>query len=148
MTRQKKTEVTDIGNRFSRDRPTGFTCPGRRVNNDPSFTLAVVHMLRRPPNLSPQSWFALWSSALSPFPFFYQGPRRAPDRVKISSAKHENFSVAGGAFPCAQLALLLFSSSLIIDAPPRSPVATAREIRWEKYFAACARERAKKSGRE
>jgi len=36
-TRQKKVEVTDIDNRFSRDRPTGFTCPGRRVNDDASF---------------------------------------------------------------------------------------------------------------
>lgn len=118
-TRQKKTEVTDIGNRFSRDRPTGFMCLGRRVNDDAS--LRSRTFIRYADRLIYRHSYGsrlIVSLSLSLFLlfFFY----RAPDRVKISSrAKHRNFSVAGGAFPCAQLALL-FSSSPIIDAP-RSP---------------------------
>lgn len=105
-----------------RDRSTGFTCPGRCVNDDASLRLRTfIRYANR--LIYRHGHVDACTLSLSLFSFlFFIGPRRALDRARISSrAKRGNFSVAGGVFPCAQLALLLFSSSPIIDAPPRMP---------------------------
>lgn len=115
---------------------------GSRVRVDALTTTlhyADVHTLRWPPNLSPRLRSRLRSHSLSlspPFLFVFIGPRRAPDR-----AKHENFSVCRRRVPvCSARATFIF---FVADNRCTATVAAAREIRWEKYFAACAREQGK-----
>lgn len=111
----------NIGNRFSRNRPTGLTCPGRSVNTDASlrsrtficYTDRLIY-LHTAVRVRRFSLLTAGDPAGKPGPAcsLENQPKRAREPLPL---------VVRGAFSSF---LLLFPSSPIIDAPRASLCAT------------------------